>query len=785
MNYIYPSQVGITLFPSGVWSFSFYGKVDNNSGNTQLGITYFARHTDNTETDLFTVWSNEINNTTDQWFKFEITNPNFTLVETDRMGARVKIRTTHNNTVTVTYAVGDGYGAYLNNPNKIRHNQLRALNEDLTAQHFDSTTNKVTPVDADKIGLWDSITNKLVGVTWANIKATLKSYFDTLYATVASIIPLNTLTAIAKQLTGFDDPAAVVVTHNVDNTITLSGTITGRWRGLSVTALESATWTSTAHGTTTTNSYYLYYNGTSFVWTTTPWDFTQLMIAYIFWNGFNWIALREPHGLMDRYVHEIDHFNVGTTMRSGGDLGALVLNSTTVANRRPTIAQTVIVDEDNPTTNAALAAGEYTHLKLTGAAVASLVTGNADIIPLLGNNPYYNSFNTPNWGQTLFANNAYGKIFVLSIPTAQGTEDQKCRFVFVQPQTTSGTLSTIKAVTTASLNLGQFASILNEVIAIDEIIVRFTATNWVIISYNKLTGSKLTQFAVQGNLTVSAANVTEANFGNVQTFADNAGAYIESPNTGTGAISAVLLPNRPQNIKNQLTGTLTMSIDATNRSTVATNEYICEFSYPTVQTVNYPSVILRWAGGILPALTAGYAYIVSFWERLITTTNLFVSSGAAISGIIAQKYTLSFTPSGASVLNALQAIPTATLSMSGYTVTAVGATPFTAAMIGLHLYIGSTYAGIITAWTSTTVVTVSNAGTIASAAGSIGTYLSGSAATRIESTFTPPYTTSMTVTLVSGASSNIQFEAREFASTYISGNTPTETTMYMGKIQQI
>ncbi|HEX8586055.1 MAG TPA: hypothetical protein VF680_16800 [Allosphingosinicella sp.] len=53
-------------------------------------------------------------------------------------------------------------------------------------------TSKTTPVDADMIPLMDSAASNIIKkLSWANVKATLKTYFDTLYATVADLANLE------------------------------------------------------------------------------------------------------------------------------------------------------------------------------------------------------------------------------------------------------------------------------------------------------------------------------------------------------------------------------------------------------------------------------------------------------------------------------------------------------------------------------------------------------------------------------------------------------------------
>lgn len=52
---------------------------------------------------------------------------------------------------------------------------------------INEATSKATPVDADELGLSDSAASSVLKkLTWANLKATLKTYFDTLYQAVGN-----------------------------------------------------------------------------------------------------------------------------------------------------------------------------------------------------------------------------------------------------------------------------------------------------------------------------------------------------------------------------------------------------------------------------------------------------------------------------------------------------------------------------------------------------------------------------------------------------------------------
>lgn len=84
------------------------------------------------------------------------------------------------------------------------------------------TSAKTTPVDADTMPLIDSAaSNVLKKVTWANVKATLKTYFDTLYGALATA---NTW-ALAQTFTSTITANSFLVVGGATKTIA-SGVIT-------------------------------------------------------------------------------------------------------------------------------------------------------------------------------------------------------------------------------------------------------------------------------------------------------------------------------------------------------------------------------------------------------------------------------------------------------------------------------------------------------------------------------------------------------------------------------
>lgn len=79
-----------------------------------------------------------------------------------------------------------------------------AVGADATQATILAAATKATPVDADSVPLIDSAAgNALKRVTWAQIKATLKAYFDTLYSVVGHTHTFASLTGKPTTIAGY------------------------------------------------------------------------------------------------------------------------------------------------------------------------------------------------------------------------------------------------------------------------------------------------------------------------------------------------------------------------------------------------------------------------------------------------------------------------------------------------------------------------------------------------------------------------------------------------------
>jgi hypothetical protein len=80
---------------------------------------------------------------------------------------------------------------------------------------FSTFTDKSTPIDTDLLPLYDGVNKKL---TWANLKVTLKSYFDSIYTTTSAVS-----SQISTALSGYATESFVISQGYISNVITALG----------------------------------------------------------------------------------------------------------------------------------------------------------------------------------------------------------------------------------------------------------------------------------------------------------------------------------------------------------------------------------------------------------------------------------------------------------------------------------------------------------------------------------------------------------------------------------
>ena len=93
---------------------------------------------------------------------------------------------------------------------------------------INGATAKATPVDADMLPLMDSAASNIVKkLSWANVKATLKTYFDTLYQPLSAVLTATTAAFTTAQETKLAGIATGATANSSDATLLARANHTG------------------------------------------------------------------------------------------------------------------------------------------------------------------------------------------------------------------------------------------------------------------------------------------------------------------------------------------------------------------------------------------------------------------------------------------------------------------------------------------------------------------------------------------------------------------------------
>lgn len=155
--YLYTAPLGVTVIDAGIWKSTFNLKCSVNSGINRLKFVCFVRHTDGTETDLFTNYTPSVAQTSYGYFYTETNRSQFTVLATDILGFRIYGSTNRTASTIIYYQIGGASASYFNSPLALRHNQLRNLNEDSSYQHI--TSAQVSQISTNTTNIATNTTN--------------------------------------------------------------------------------------------------------------------------------------------------------------------------------------------------------------------------------------------------------------------------------------------------------------------------------------------------------------------------------------------------------------------------------------------------------------------------------------------------------------------------------------------------------------------------------------------------------------------------------------------------
>lgn len=105
-------------------------------------------------------------------------------------------------------------------------------------------TGYTTPIDTDVLPIVDISNTTTKKITWANIKATLKTYLDTLYITETSTNTLTNKTLTSPVLTtpsAFSTGGPITLSENTSIAMDPAGSADGKYSGITVTGTAGYT----------------------------------------------------------------------------------------------------------------------------------------------------------------------------------------------------------------------------------------------------------------------------------------------------------------------------------------------------------------------------------------------------------------------------------------------------------------------------------------------------------------------------------------------------------------
>lgn len=138
-TYIFDLPIDIDTINAGSWIFDYWRSVSNISQDSYARLESFLRHSDGSETTIYSVESSSIEDTVLSQRSISYTLQQFSVLPTDRFGIKISFRTTRSSDTIYSYVVGGQRGHSIATPIPPRHDYLRDKNGNLDYQHLNNS----------------------------------------------------------------------------------------------------------------------------------------------------------------------------------------------------------------------------------------------------------------------------------------------------------------------------------------------------------------------------------------------------------------------------------------------------------------------------------------------------------------------------------------------------------------------------------------------------------------------------------------------------------------------